>query len=241
MSKTVLEQALDHLLNKEEDKASALLHNYYVSIGRKVYEDIMSDEEMYDQDAAAVADAIDEVDSDLTEEDDEVAPPADSEKAATDDLADELGTDGGEAAPVSADAADVADALMDVEAALAELKKEFEEMASGAHADEPAAEAPAAEAPAAEAPAAEEPKEGIEESLELKKVAAPDNSDKADEKNSPVAGKNPNMARPAPKFAAGSPEGTPSGTSPGKAPPVKDLGGTTKPDLKKVSVKGVKG
>jgi hypothetical protein len=45
MSKTVLEQALDHLLNKEEDKASALLHDYYVSVGRQVYEDIMTDDQ----------------------------------------------------------------------------------------------------------------------------------------------------------------------------------------------------
>lgn len=231
MSKTVLEQALDHLLNKEEDKASALLHDYYVGIGRKVYEDIMADEEFFD-DTAQVSNDIDEVDAELTEEDDDKAamPPADGEDAATAELGAELGAEEGEATPVNADAADVADAMMDVESALAKLKAEFEEMASGA--------APA-EAPAAEAPAAEEmPKEGIEESAELSKVPAPDNSDMADEKHSPVAGKNPMMARPAVKMGSGSAEGVSSGTSPGKAPAVQDLGGTTKPDLKKVSVKG---
>jgi len=239
MSKTVLERALDHLLNKEENKASALLHDYYVSIGRKVYEDIMADEDMYDEDS--IANAIDEVDSDLREEDEEApegeaapekAPEGEAapegEKAAADDLDTELNPDD-KVAPMNAEVSDVADAMMDVESALAKLKKEFEEMASGANVAEPDAEAPAAEEPAAE-----EPKEGIEESLELKKVSAPDNSDKADETRSPVAGKNPNMARPAVKMGGGDEKG-------GKAPKVTDMGGTTKPDFKKVSVKGVKG
>jgi hypothetical protein len=103
MSKTVLEQALDHLLNKEEDKATALLHDYYVGIGRKVYEDIMADEEMFDE-TSDISDDIDEVDSELTEEGDEIAPPADGEAAATAELSAELGTGEGEGedAPVSA-------------------------------------------------------------------------------------------------------------------------------------------
>jgi len=46
------------------------------------------------------------------------------------------------------------------------------------------------------------------------------------------------MARPAVKIGAGSADGVASGTSPAKAPSAQDLGGTTKPDLKKVSVKG---
>jgi hypothetical protein len=229
MSKTVLEQALDHLLNKEEDKATALLHDYYVGIGRKVYEDIMADEEMFDE-TSDISDDIDEVDAELTEEDDDEAmPPADGEAAATAELGAELGAEEGEAAPVSADAADVADAMMDVESALAKLKAEFEQMASG--------EAPADAAPADAAPEEVTP-ESIEESAELSKVSSPDNSDKADEKHSPVAGKNPMMARPAVKIGASSAEGVASGTSPAKAPSAQDLGGTTKPALSKVSTKG---
>ena len=232
MSKTVLEQALDHLLNKEEDKATALLHDYYVGIGRKVYEDIMADEEMFDE-TSDISDNIDEVDSELTEEGDEVAP-ADGEGkvAAAAELGAELGAEEGEAAPVSADAADVADAMMDVESALAKLKAEFEQMASGEAPAEVPAEAPADAAPEEVTP------ESIEESAELSKVSSPDNGDKADQKHSPVAGKNPMMARPAVKIGAGSADGVASGTSPAKAPSAQDLGGTTKPDLKKVSVKG---
>ena len=226
MNKTVLEQALDHLLNKEDDKASALLHDYYVGIGRKVYEDIMADDEMFDE--TGIINSIDEVDSDLTEVDEEVPADAaadDDAADADDDAAADLGADLGaeDAAPVSADAADVADAMMDVESALAKLKAEFEQMASGG---EEAAEMPA-----------DEPKESTFESLELEKVTAADNSDNADSTKSPVAGKNPMMSRPAVKFGSDSADGVASGTTPAKAPSAQDLGGTTKPDVKKVSVK----
>ena len=226
MSKTVLEQALDHLLNKEEDKASALLHDYYVGIGRQVYEDIMADDINFeDEDLNAISDLSDEVDADLTEEgDDEVAPEMGDEEAATADL----GADMGAEAPVDADAGDVADAMMDVESALAKLKAEFEQMVGGEE------EAPVDDTEVAP----EDMPESIEESAELTKCATPDNSDKADEKQSPVAKRNPMMARPATNFAGGSAEGTASGTSPAKAPKAQDMGGTTKPALSKVSTKG---
>ena len=227
MNKTILEQALDHLLNKEEDKASALLHDYYVGIGRQVYEDIMADDINFeDEDLNDVTDAIDEVESDLTEEgDDELAP---AEDEATADLGAEMGAE--EAMPVDAEAGDVADAMMDVESALAKLKAEFEEMVGGT--GDADAEMPPAEMPPEETP------ESIEESAELTAVSKPDNSDKADGKQSPVAGKNPVGARPAVAFGAGTPSGTPSGTSPASAPKAQDLGGTTKPALAKVAKPG---
>lgn len=232
MSKTILEQALDHLLNKEEDQASALLHDYYVGIGRKVYEDIMADDVAFeDEDTTDLEGAIDEVESDLTEEgDDELAPEmADDEEAAA-DLGAELGAEEG-AEAVDADAADVADAMMDVESALAKLKAEFEEMVSGA------GDEMGAEEEMGDMEAEEEMPESIGESAELTACAKPDNSDKADQKHSPVAGKNPIGARPAVKIGASNASGTPSGTSPAPAPKAQDMGGTTKPALSKVSTK----
>jgi hypothetical protein len=230
MNKTILEQALDHLLNKEEDKASALLHDYYVGIGRQVYEDIMADDINFeDEDLNDVTDAIEEVESDLTEEGEEDLMPAEDE--ATADLSADM--DGAEAAPVDADAGDVADAMMDVESALAKLKAEFEEMLNGT--GDADAEMPPAEL---DAETEEEMPESIEESAELTAVSKPDNSDKADQKNSPVAGKNPVGARPAVAFGSGTPSGTPSGTSPASAPKAQDLGGTTKPALAKVAKPG---
>lgn len=229
MSKTVLEQALEHLLNKEEDKAAGLLHDYYVGIGRKVYEDIMTDDADLEQEEAIqdVTDAIDEVDAELTEEGDE-EDMGDEEAAA--EMGDEMGAEP-ESEPVNADAADVADAMVDVESALAKLKAEFEDMLAG--------EEDAGEEAAAEMPAEEMPQESIEESAELTKVAAPSNNDEADQKHSPVAGKNAEMSRPATKFGGSTTgEGVASGTTPAKAPKSQDLGGTTKPALAKVGAPG---
>ena len=102
MTKTVLEQALDHLLNKEEGKAAALLHDYYVGVGRQVYEDIMADDIAFEDEAEQAANAVEEVESDLTEEgDDEFAPEMGDEEEATGDLDAEMGGD--EAAPVDAE------------------------------------------------------------------------------------------------------------------------------------------
>lgn len=232
MSKTILEQALDHLLNKEEDQASALLHDYYVGIGRKVYEDIMADDIAFeDEDTTDLSGSIEEVEADLTEEgDDELAPEMADDEEATADLSAELGDEAG-AEAVDADAGDVADAMMDVESALAKLKAEFEEMVSGA------GDEMGAEEEMGDMEAEEEMPESIEESAELSAVSKPDNSDKADEKRSPVAGKNPMGARPAVKIGAGNASGTPSGTTPAAAPKAQDMGGTTKPALSKVSTK----
>ena len=232
MSKTVLEQALEHLLNKEEDKASSLLHDYYVNIGRRVYEDIMTDDvnQLEDEQALEDAvDAVDEVDADLVEDESEdeagEEAGAEDEAAATDDVADDMGA-APAAEPVDSDAADVADAMVDVESALAKLKAEFEDMLSNDTHE-------AGESDSAEQE--EHSMESIDESADLEKVSAPDNGDKADEKHSPVAGKNPTGVRPAVKFgSAASGEGVASGTSPAKAPKAQDLGGTSKPSLKKV-------
>lgn len=231
MSKSILEQALAHLLNKEEDQAGALLHDYYVGIGRKVYEDIMADDISFeDEDTTDLSGSIDEVDADLTEEgDDEFAPEMGDEADAAGDLAAELGDQEGEA--VDADAGDVADAMMDVESALAKLKAEFEEMVSGA------GDEMGAEEEMGDIEAEEEMPESIGESAELSAVSKPDNSDKADQKHSPVAGKNPIGARPAVKIGASSVSGVASGTTPASAPKAQDMGGTTKPNLSKVSTK----
>ena len=236
MTKTILEQALDHLLNKEDDKASALLHDYYVGIGRKVYEDIMTDDINF-EDEDEVGTAIDEVDSDLTEEgEDEFAPEMGDEEA-TDDLGDDMGAE--EAMPVDADSADIADAMMDVESALAKLKAEFEEMVSGSSDDD--MEMPADDELADTGEEYGEDQfapESIEESAELTAVSKPDNSDKADAKVSPVAKRNPMMARPATNFAGGAAQGVVSGTTPAKAPSAQDMGGTTKPAMSKVARPG---
>jgi hypothetical protein len=262
MTKTVLEQALEHLLNKEEGKASALLHDYYVSIGRQVYEDIMTDEDQEDL-AHSATQAVDEVDADLTqeaEEDDEMS--MDGEEPATDDLEAELDSEEG-AVPADADAADVADAMMDVESALAKLKAEFEEMISGEGDND--SEMGGEKSGEDMSQDSEEDTEfnnqfgdemtgeSLEEALELQKVKLGANTEGqaagagtgyangvtgTTNTTSPVAKRNPMMARPATNFAGGTATGVPSGTKPAPAPTSKDLGMTTRPAVSKVAKPG---
>ncbi len=251
MTKTVLEQALDHLLNKEEGKAAALLHDYYVSVGRQVYEDIMADDIAFEDEAEQAVDAVEEVESDLTEEGDDKFPPEmGDEEEATDDLDVEMG--GEEAAPVDADSADVADAMMDVESALAKLKAEFEEMVGGEEVEAAGEEGEEEMAP--EMGDEELPPEGkIGEALELQKVSLDANTEGnpagagtgansvtgATNTASPVAKRNPMMARPSTQFGGStSGEGVSSGTAPAKAPKSQDMGGTTKPAVSKVAKPG---
>jgi len=251
MTKTVLEQALDHLLNKEEGKAAALLHDYYVGVGRQVYEDIMADDIAFEDEAEQAANAVEEVESDLTEEgDDEFAPEMGDEEEATGDLDAEMGGD--EAAPVDAEAADVADAMMDVESALAKLKAEFEEMVGGSDADMDSEEGEMSAPEMGEMPPEDE-EARIGEALELQKVSLDSNTEGspvgsgsgansvtgATNTQSPVAKRNPMMARPSTQFGGStSGEGTASGTSPAKSPKSQDMGGTTKPAVSKVARPG---
>lgn len=238
---TVLEQALEHLLNKEEDKASSLLHDYYVGIGRKVYEDIMSDDTNLEEEIEDIDAAVDEVESDLTEEGDDIEAEMDAIDADADaeDIATDM--DAGEA-PVSSDAADVADAMVDVEAALANLKAEFEDMLTGDDAEAPAEEEMPAEMPEESVQFEEkeesldeaDSEEQIDEAAELKLAQKPDMADHADNKASPVAKKN-DMGGKAVNMAGGSAEGVASGTAPAKAPASQELPhGTTEPAMSQV-------
>ena len=46
MSKKILEQVLEHILNKEEDKAQDLLHSFFVEKGRSIYEGLIEDDQV---------------------------------------------------------------------------------------------------------------------------------------------------------------------------------------------------
>ena len=50
MSKQILEQVLEHILNKEEGKASDLLHTYFVEKGRSIYESLIQSDELAEED-----------------------------------------------------------------------------------------------------------------------------------------------------------------------------------------------
>jgi hypothetical protein len=208
MSKHTLEQVLEALLNKEEDRASELLHQFFVNKGKSIYEELSSldqqleeaeleeDEDLeegfgdtpkHDFEDEIIADENELDDESLfAEADDEPEDPmaADepTEPEATADLAmgDEEGAEGAEGAEGEAE-----EALDKVEDALAELKAAFAEIMG-----EPAADA-GEEGPAMDMGDEEETEEAFDplgESASLVAVPAAQMGDDGDKSaKSPVS------------------------------------------------------
>lgn len=152
MSKHTLEQVLEALLNKEEDRASELLHQFFVAKGKSIYEELsaldqqLEEEELEEEFGSTPQDDFeDEIIADETELEDEslfaeaddepedpMAADEPTEPEATADLAlggdepagdDMPGAEGGEGAE-----GDAEEALDKVEDALEELKAAFAEI-----------------------------------------------------------------------------------------------------------------
>jgi hypothetical protein len=163
MSKHTLEQVLEALINKEDDRASDLLHQYFVQKGKSIYEELSQFDEAAEEELdeeveedldegfgdSASHDFEDEVianEEDLEDEslfgeaegdEDPMAADEPTDDEATADLA--MGdAEGGEGAPAGAEgAAEKLDVATD---ALEELKAFFAELTGDAPAggDEPA-------------------------------------------------------------------------------------------------------
>ena len=197
MSKHTLEQVLEALINKEDDRATELLHRYFVSKGKSIYEELSQLDQQIEEDedleegigGAADQDFHDEIiadEADLENEtlfsegdeegDDMAAMDEPTEPEATADLA--MG--GEEGAEEGGEAAQVDDAMAKVDDALAELKALFAEITGG--------EAPAGDAdmPAGEGEVEEE-FAAFGESATLKAVPAPTHGDNGQNTKSPVS------------------------------------------------------
>jgi hypothetical protein len=212
MSKHTLEQVLEALINKEDDRASDLLHQYFVQKGKSIYEELSQFDEAAEQELeeeleedleegfgdSASRDFEDEVianEEDLEDEslfgeaegdnEDPMAAEEPTSDEATADLA--MGdAEAGEGAPANAeDAAKKIDVASD---ALEELRAFFAELSDGA----PAGEEPAMDDMSTEpAPGGDEPTEegyrAFGEAATLKAVSKPTPGDNGANTKSPTA------------------------------------------------------
>ena len=133
------EKLIEYIVNDEQDKARALFHDIVVEKSRGIYESLM-DEEQYEEGMGgnAVEDMVDEVSAD--EEGMQEAEDDDMDDMGGDDMGgdDHMGMDdmpdmggddmGGEG--------ELEDRVMDLEAALDELKAEFDAMMSDENGDD---------------------------------------------------------------------------------------------------------
>jgi len=237
MSQDKLEQALEHLINEENEAAEELLHDYYVGLARQVWSDLVESDEIEEDEIVDEAEEED-LDEDFGSEDDEAAflddIESDSEEIESeeyfgeDDDEEDEGDDDMDAGDM--DAAE--DAIMNVEDALAELKDVF----AGIMGDEaPADDAPEApEMPDMEEEVAfEEAEEELDESsddsddlreyTEKVNTAMPDGSDASAKSPVKDAG-NEHDSKPHPTDT--------SEEKGGSAPSSGDFGGGTTQDAK---------
>jgi hypothetical protein len=155
MSKHTLEQVLEHLINKEDEKASELLHQFFVAKGKSIYEELSSLDDHIEEEIGGSAqedfqDEIIEDEADLEDErlfaeaeDEEADPMAaePSEEEATmdlamgteDDAAEEEGEEEGEEEEAGEEEAGEEESAEEekmerVDDALAELKDLFAEL-----------------------------------------------------------------------------------------------------------------
>ena len=142
MSKKILEQVLEHILNKEEDKAQDLLHSFFVEKGRSIYEGLIESDDVSEEEVLET----EELDGDMQDDfgDDISAAKEDiaSEEMFSEEDEDELEFGGDEGEDLGDDMGDdefggdeggdtegqIDDAVMDVEDALDELKSLFAQL-----------------------------------------------------------------------------------------------------------------
>lgn len=202
MSKHTLEQVLEALINKEEDRASELLHQYFVGKGKSIYEELSQFDEAAEEDleeeldedigGAADQDFEDEIIADETElEDETLFSEADGEEdpMSTDEPAEDEATmdlamgdeEGGEEPMGDLPAeggveGDAEEAMQKVDDALADLKAIFADIMGDQKGGEEGEEMPA-----------EESFDALGESADLVAVPAPTHGDNGQNTKSPVS------------------------------------------------------
>ena len=131
------EQLIEHIINDETDKARELFHNIVVEKSRDIYESLIDEQDLEEVGGNEVEDLVDEITVDeqgISEEDEEgaeEAPALDAEEPTSDE---------GHEEPAGEE--ELEDRVVDLEAALDELKAEFDALMAG---DDHNAEAPAQE------------------------------------------------------------------------------------------------
>lgn len=137
MAKTQFEALIEHIINDEEEAARELLHDIVVQTSRKIYNEMAAEEEHdeHEEDEEKVDEAaFDEAGGDMSDDmidDVEADEEGMSMDDAGDELGDEMGMDGEEDEMGDEESGDeLEDRVVDLEAALDDLKAEFDQLMS---------------------------------------------------------------------------------------------------------------
>ncbi|MDB4378505.1 hypothetical protein N9Z41_01915 [bacterium] len=222
---------IDLIVNEEEDKANELFHEIVIESSRGIYENLITSEDLVDEAAVEevsddeVNNFISDIEADeegISEEDDDIE---DAEAELEDEM--DIAPDGEEAGDAEGEE-ELEDRVVDLEDELEALKAEFNELMN----DEAPAEEPEMEAvESVEEATDEEVSEESEEVVEDEEVVV----EYAEKAPAPQGGSDDNAKSAVAKSGKGGMKNAPSGEEKGApAPKAQDMGGTTKPDMKKV-------
>ena len=118
------EKLIEHIINDESDKASALFHNIVVEKSREIYESLIDEEDLNELGGNPVEDLVDEV----TIDEEGIAEEEEGEEAEDGD--NDYDNDGDMDAHEE-DHDNIEDRVMDLESAIDELKAEFDALMAG--------------------------------------------------------------------------------------------------------------
>ena len=200
MSKHTLEQVLEALINKEDDRASDLLHQFFVQKGKSIYEELseldsqLEEDEEIEEGFGPAQDFEEEIISDADElEDESLFAEADDEEPA-DPMAAGLPADEPTEPEATADLAiggeagadgEAGDLKMQADDALDELRDLFAKITDQLGGDHAEPDADNMTAPGEED--TEESYDPLGESASLTAVPAPTHGDDGENKRSPVS------------------------------------------------------
>lgn len=228
-------QLIDLIVNEEEDKASELFHEIVIESSREIYENLITSEDLVDEadveetSEDEVEDFIDEIQADeegISEEDDDM-------EDAADDMADEMGMEEPADEPEADE--DMENRVIELEDEMEALKAEFAALVDDHDDEDEADEEEAEEAEEADESVAfedadEEVAEDAEEIEEAEEIV--EYTEKAP---APKGGDDDNATSTVAKSGKGGIKNASSAEEKGApAPKAQDMGGTTKPDMKKV-------
>lgn len=203
MSKHTLEQVLEALINKEDDRASELLHQFFVQKGKSIYEELSSfDEQLEEAEDEDLEEGIggqpaDDFEKDIIADEEELSDEklfSEADEEGEDPMSAEEPTEpeatadlamGDEEMPAEDEAAE-GELLQKADDAIDELKAIFAEIMGTHGGEEPAEEPMGDEEMPAEEPT-EESFRAFGEGVMPKAVPAPTHGDNGQNTKSPVS------------------------------------------------------
>jgi len=221
MPKQILEQVLEHILNKEESQAQDLLHSFFVEKGRNIYESLITSDELAEEEVTETEELVDDASEDFaddissakdeinneemfSEEDEDLEDEDNLEMGDEDgDMGDE---DMGDMGDEAADEDKIDDAILDVEDALDELKSLFAQLKGDEAGEEAGEEEMGPEMGDEEVGEAVDFDE-LDESASLIAVPAPKHGDNGQQTKSPVAANSGQKGMAAKPFSMGNGKG----------------------------------